>query len=97
MQLTNAAPRPQVRAIAAFKLKAIEARMGKAVPPAAATAADSAHRQMLASDIQRFFTGPGDQASRIIAVPSLPPGAPIGDSPLDYLLGLDLECLAVIR
>jgi hypothetical protein len=42
---------------------------------------------MLASDIQRFFTGPGDATQRIIDVPGLPPGAPIGDAPFKYLLG----------
>jgi hypothetical protein len=95
MQLANGAQMSQVRAIAAAKLKAIQTRMGQAPPKAAPyNASESAHRQMLASDINRFFTGPGDQASRIISVPTLPPGAPI-DSPMDYLLGLDLECLRI--
>jgi len=95
MQLANGAPMAQVRAIAAMKLKGIETRMNAkvATPPGPG---ETAHRQMLAGDINRFFTGPGDPASRIIPVPGIPPGAPIGDSPLDYLLGLGLECMAPI-
>jgi hypothetical protein len=42
---------------------------------------------MLASDIQRFLTNPTEAAARIIDVPGLPPGAPIGDAPFKYLLG----------
>jgi hypothetical protein len=85
MRLAVNAPLPQARAIATFKLKAIQTRMSTVTPdmPAAVVA----HRQMLFGDIQRFFTGPGEPASRIIAVPGLPPGAPIGDSPFRYLLG----------
>jgi hypothetical protein len=95
MRLANGAIIPQVRAIASLELKTIQARMSAAA--ATATVGETAHRQMLASDITRFFTGPGDPASRIIQVPGLPPGAPIGDSPLEYLFGLSLECLAIIR
>ena len=92
MQLANAAPMSQVKAIAGFKLKEIQTRMKRpAVAPL--TTAENAHRQMLTSDIERFFTGPGDQASRIIQVPGLPPGAPIGESALDYLMGLGDQCL----
>ena len=94
MRLANGATIPQVRAIASLELKSILARMSGA---GVVSVGETAHRQLLASDIQRFLTGPGDPASRIIAVPGLPPGAPIGDSPLEYLFGLDLECLAVIR
>jgi hypothetical protein len=92
MQLANGAPMSQVRAIVAFKLKQIQTRMSR---PAAATmtTGEAAHRQMLASDIQRFFTGPGDQATRIIPVPALPPGAPIGQSALEYIAGLEGECI----
>ena len=85
MRLAVNAPLPQARAIATFKLKAIQTRMS-AVSLEMPTAV-VAHRQMLSGDIQRFFTGPGDPASRIIAVPGLPPGAPIGDAPFRYLLG----------
>lgn len=85
MRLSASAPLSQARAIATFKLKAIQTRES-AVTPAMPTAV-IAHRQMLYADIQRFFNGPGDPASRIIAVPGLPPGAPIGDAPFRYLLG----------
>src|SRR4029078_11426943 len=95
MQLANGAQMSQGGEIAGATLKAIHARMGQAAPKTAPiNASESAPRQMLASDISRFFTGPGDQATRIISVPTLPPGAPI-DSPMDYLLGLDLECLRI--
>lgn len=94
MRLAASAPLPQARAIATLKLKAIQTRMSGTVP--GLSIAEAAHRQMLASDIQRFFTGPGDATSRIIAVVGLPPGAPIGEAPYQYLLG-EPDCDWLVR
>jgi hypothetical protein len=78
----------EVRAIATYQLNAIETRM-KAAPARPLDVAERAHRQLLAADVRRFLERPTDAATRILPVPPTPPGAPIGDSPLDYLLGLD--------
>jgi hypothetical protein len=92
MQLANGAPMSQVRAIAGYKLKEIQTRMNRASVTPIPTG-EAAHRKMLAGDIERFFTGPGDQASRIIQIPGLPPGAPIGESFMDYLAGAGDICI----
>jgi hypothetical protein len=86
MRLAFSASLPQARAIATFELKTIQSRMNAATAPTTSVA-ESAHRHMLAGDIQRFLTNPTEAASRIIDVPGLPPGAPIGDAPYKYLLG----------
>jgi hypothetical protein len=86
MRLASASPVSQVRAIAMLKLRAVQRRVN-APASATATVGDSAHRQLLASDIQQFLTSPREPASLIIGAPSAPPGAPIGDLPYDWLLG----------
>jgi hypothetical protein len=88
MELAATAPMSEVRAIATYQLNAIEARM-KAASPRPLEVAETAHRRLLAADVRRFLDRPTDAATRIVPVPPAPPGAPIGDSPLDYLLGLD--------
>ena len=88
IDLADTAPMAQVRAIAAQKLKAIQAR---ALKPST-VAADSAMLQLLASDIKRFFDRP-NQPARVIAAPGTPPGAPIGEMGMDYLAGLLRECI----
>jgi len=49
---------------------------------------ERAHRQLLADDIKRFLDRPYTEL-RPATIPTPPPGAPIGDFGLDYLLGLD--------
>mgnify|MGYP003351587931 FL=1 len=78
----------QVRAIAAFKLKALQQRMSARGNVATLAQAERAHAQLLAADIQRFLDKPTDPATRILATPPAPPGAPIGDRGMDYLLGI---------
>jgi hypothetical protein len=87
MELAEAAPMTQVRAIATQSLKALPTRPSL-LPGAAATAAERAHRQLLADDIKRFLDRPYAEL-RPSAIPAPPPGAPIGDTGMDYLLGLD--------
>jgi hypothetical protein len=46
--------------------------------------ADEAQNTLLAADIKRFLERPGDTA-RMMPAPDAPPGAPIGDMPMDWL------------
>jgi hypothetical protein len=88
MRLAEAAPMAQVRAVATSRLRAIE--QGRIGAVAGQTgAAWTAHRELLASDVKRFLERPYD-AMRPAAIPDPPPGAPIGDYGLDYLLGIDV-------
>ena len=88
MGLAESAPMAQVRALATARLRAIEqGRTGAA--PGQLDAGWLAHRDLLASDVKRFLERPYD-AMRPATVPDPPPGAPIGDYGLDYLLGIDV-------
>jgi uncharacterized protein DUF4953/uncharacterized protein DUF5117 len=81
MWLATGAPNSQVRAIATLKLSKlanrlkIEATQGET---------EQAQRQLLASDIKRFLERPADPMKPMPA-PEPPPGAPIGDSGMDWL------------
>lgn len=85
MSLAQSAPMTQVRAIATQTLRRLQARNTAPVT----VAAEQAHRQLIVDDIKRFFERPAD-TMRPAATPGPPPGAPIGDTGLDYLLGLDI-------
>jgi hypothetical protein len=83
MWLAAASPNSEVRATASLKLSKLAARMKVGV---AKTDADTAQRQLLAADIKRFLERPPDPAKPIpFPAPDAPPGAPIGDAPLDWL------------
>jgi hypothetical protein len=79
--LASAAPNSQVRAIATLKLSKLGTRLRAAV---AREEFEQAQNMLLASDIKRFLDRPGDTA-RIMPAPDAPPGAPIGDMPMDWL------------
>jgi Met-zincin/Domain of unknown function (DUF5117) len=79
--LATGAPNGQVRAIAAYKLDKLATRLRTAVVPGEGEQAQ--HRQ-LAADIKRFLERPAD-TQRVMPAPDAPPGAPIGESPLDWL------------
>jgi hypothetical protein len=81
MWLVNGSPNPQVRAIASLKLSRLAARMNA---EANKTDADRAQHMMLSSEIKRFLERPADPVKPILA-PDAPPGAPIGDLPMDWL------------
>jgi hypothetical protein len=83
MWLAQASPNSQVRAIASMKLSKLAAKI-KAAP--AKTEADTAQRTLIAADIKRFLERPAE-AARVVAAPApdAPPGAPIGDMPMDWL------------
>ncbi len=88
MRLAEAAPMAQVRALATSRLRAIEqGRVGAVAGQA--SPAWTAHRELLANDAKRFLERPYD-AMRPATIPDPPPGAPIGDYGMDYLLGLDV-------
>ena len=77
MWLANASPNSQVRAVAAWKLSKLAARLRTGV---AKSEADTANRTLLAADIKRFLERPIDLQRPIpLPAPDAPPGAPIGD------------------
>jgi hypothetical protein len=83
MWLAAGSPNSEVRATASLKLSKLAARMKVGV---AKTDADTAQRQLLAADIKRFLERPLDPAKPIsFPAPDAPPGAPIGDAPMDWL------------
>jgi len=81
MWLASAAPNSQVRAIASLKLSKLASRLKTTI---AKTDADTAQRTLIAADIKRFLERPAEVA-RMLPAPEAPPGAPIGDLPLDWL------------
>jgi hypothetical protein len=82
MWLATADQNAQARAIATLKLQKLAARLR--IPVASRPEADEAQHLLLAADIKRFLERPAD-AWRIMPAPEAPPGAPIGDMPLDWL------------
>ena len=82
MWLATGAPNSQVRAIAAWKLARLAARLKG---EAGTGEAEQAQRALLAADIGRFLARPADEAQPMPA-PGAPPGAPIGGDPgMDWL------------
>jgi hypothetical protein len=86
MALAQSASMTQVRAISTDTLRRLQ---GRYTPTSTVAAlAERAHRQLIVDDIKRFL----DQAANFVPpapIPEPPPGAPIGDYDLDYMLGLD--------
>jgi hypothetical protein len=81
MWLATGAPNGQVRAIASLKLAKLAARLKGVVSTGEAEQAQNA---LLAADIKRFLDRPADPI-KVIPAADAPPGAPIGDSGLDWL------------
>ena len=79
--LATGSPNPQVRAIATARLEALSVRLKG---ESASDAGDRAAHAMLARDIQQCLDRPFDPA-KIIRPVAAPPGAPIGDVPMDWL------------
>jgi hypothetical protein len=80
MALATTAPNSQVRAIASFKLGKLAARLRSEVVQ---SEPEQAQRALLAADIKRFLDRPA-ATSHEIATPEAPPGAPIGDTGMDW-------------
>ncbi|HYE87323.1 MAG TPA: zinc-dependent metalloprotease, partial [Vicinamibacterales bacterium] len=89
--LAAASPNAQVRAIASLKLDQIATRVRPAggVPAGMTPTAEAerAHRTLLAADIKRFLERPMNDAlsARIVPPLAAPPGAPIGDTGMNFL------------
>ena len=84
MSLAQSAPNTQVRAIASQTLRRLQQRN----TPVVTSLPEQAHRQLMVDDIKRFLEQ-GMDLLRPAATPAPPPGAPIGDTGMDYLFGLD--------
>jgi Met-zincin/Domain of unknown function (DUF5117) len=80
MWLASAAPNGQVRAIASFKL----AKLTERLRASERDESEQAQNVLLTADIKRFLDRPGETA-RVMPAPEAPPGAPIGDMPMDWL------------
>ena len=78
--LAGGAPMPQVRAIASNALRGIQQQSAGAV----ASLDDSAAERSNAADIKRFLERPMEPV-RMPTTFDAPPGAPIGEAPLDWL------------
>jgi hypothetical protein len=83
MWLAGGAPMPQVRAIAT---RALATWQPHAISATADTGevGDGAMNALLAADIKRFLERPMEPV-RTPSTPDAPPGAPIGETPLDWL------------
>ena len=79
--LASGAPNGEVRATATLKLAKLANRLKT---ESAQAEAEQAQHQLLAADIKRFLERPADPMKPMPA-PAPPPGAPIGDSGMDWL------------
>jgi hypothetical protein len=99
IDLAGSAPMSQVRAVATLKLQQRFLEVGRfgAPPPEtigqmAVSEAVIAHAGLLAADIRRFLDRPSMQVATRFPAQTAPPGAPIGDSPMDWLRRTDPAC-----
>jgi hypothetical protein len=81
MWLATASPNGQVRATASLKLQKLSARLKAETGKGEA---DHAQHTLLAADIKRFLERPAE-ISKMIPAADAPPGAPIGDSGMNWL------------
>ena len=81
MWLATGSPNAQVRAVATLKLSKLEDRLKHAAP---IEEGEHAAQMLLAADIKRFLERPAEMMKPMPA-PDAPPGAPIGESPMDWL------------
>lgn len=79
MDLASAAPMPQVRAVAADRLRTL----ADALRARPADAADRAHYLLIADDVGRFLNRRWEPSERRDPL-APPPGSPIGDEEPDY-------------
>ena len=91
--LADRAPMPQVRAIAALKLRQrMHAWSAQPVPaPDARAISQIAMNGYLADEIKRFLERPSSPAPRPV-IPDAPPGAPIGEPPMEWFRGSRVAC-----
>ena len=89
MMLAESSPMNQVRALVSESLRQLSSARLSVTGVTGLPFEARAHRIQLVEDIKRFFERPLD-LGRPATTPAAPPGAPIGDVGLDYLLGLDV-------
>ena len=82
MWLASGAQNAQVRAIASYRLQRLATRLRAEV---GRTDSDVAAHTLLAADIKRFIERPTADLQKVIPASAAPPGAPIGDAPLEWL------------
>jgi hypothetical protein len=82
-RLADSAAMPQVRAVASLELEELAARLER--ESRNGSNGDRAHASLLARDITRFLERPAEAFGQP-APPPEPPGAPIGDAGMDYLM-----------
>lgn len=92
MDLAGSAPMSQVRAIASLKLQQRAPVLGQVVSARQGGDAAVAHASLLAADIGRFLARPANPVDIRFASPVAPPGAPIGEPAMEWLLRLDPPC-----
>jgi hypothetical protein len=81
MRLASSAPMPQARAVASLWLE----ELAENLEDSAEGRPERAHRRLLAADISRFLERPSSDYP-IAAGVAPPPGAPIGEPALEWLL-----------
>jgi hypothetical protein len=103
IDLAGTASMPQVRAMAALKLQRRGSELarvaaatdgngngsGQAQAPGDAVVA---HAALLAADVKRFLERPVAAIAPRLPVPGAPPGAPIGEPAMDWLLRVEPAC-----
>jgi hypothetical protein len=88
MWLAAVSPNAQVRAITTLKLNRLATRAGTATAGTGSQAeSERAHRALMAADVKRFLERPVNDAlsARFMPPSPAPPGAPIGDTGMDFL------------
>jgi hypothetical protein len=92
MDLAGSAPMSQVRAIATLKLQRRGSELGQAAMARQGGEAAVAQATLLSADIGRFLTRPANAVAIRFPAPNAPPGAPIGDPAMEWLLRLEPPC-----
>jgi hypothetical protein len=93
IDLAGGAAMSQVRAVATLKLRELHTRAGMLSAARQNDVAVVAHTAALRDDITRFLERPASPAPQRFALPTAPPGAPIGAMPLEWLHLLDPDCI----
>jgi hypothetical protein len=92
MDLAGSAPMSQVRAIATLKLQRRGSELGQSAVARQGGEAAVAQATLLSADIGRFLTRPANPVAIRFPAPNAPPGAPIGDPAMEWLLRLEPPC-----
>jgi hypothetical protein len=97
MDLAGGAAMSQVRAVASYKLKGKGDELAAMGAARGGDESAAAHAMNLADDIRRFLERPVSPVAQRTAAPAAPPGAPIGDRPLNWLDWFEPDCSHLIH